>query len=172
MPASSHRRGRLEVGVDPPTDGAPLGFLRGANGELHAPFPRVTVRIDGDDIDMLLDTGATVELTGAAQQVLKRPRFGASSFVVDSIFDRWHRDHHPGRSSPTPAPPVALSSRSPRSGSKPPQWRRAGSNGAGTPTSTLNVHLDRSTHPRRRGCQWYRDPRVVIDYPDALVAVT
>ena len=93
MPASSHRRGRLEVDVDPPTDGAPLGFLRGANGELHARFPRVTVRIDGDDIDMLLDTGATVELTGAAQQVLKRPRFGASSFVVDSIFDRWHRDH-------------------------------------------------------------------------------
>ena len=37
--AFDYRRGRLEVDVDPPTDGAPLGFLRGANGELQAPFP-------------------------------------------------------------------------------------------------------------------------------------
>jgi hypothetical protein len=154
--AFDYRRGRLEVDVDPPTDGAPLGFLRGANGELQPPFPRVTVRIEGDDIDMLLDTGATVELTGAAQQVLKRPRFGASSFVVDSIFDRWHRDHpslafvahaSTARSSPfiqVPEVRIGAASR-----------RRAGSNGAGTPTSTPTCPpgpINPSTAPWVPGC--------------------
>ena len=53
-----------------------------------------------------------------------------------------------------PAPPVAaLSSRSPRSGSEPPRGGALVRTAPGHRLAHLHVHLDRSTHPRRRGCQ-------------------
>ena len=49
-----------------------LGFQKDDAGKHTMHFPRITVRIDGEDLDLLFDTGATTQLTPAALAALAR----------------------------------------------------------------------------------------------------
>ena len=72
----------------------PLGFptwlgIRTGN------HPRFAVTIDGQAVESLFDTGATIRLTMEALTHLGdgRPSERATSFVAASLFDRWHKVH-------------------------------------------------------------------------------
>ncbi len=73
----------------------PLHFKSHENGERILDFPRIQVLIDGEAIDLLLDTGATIVLsTGALEKLAdERPANRATSFISASVFTRWHRKH-------------------------------------------------------------------------------
>ncbi|MDB4910141.1 MAG: aspartyl protease family protein [Gemmatimonadetes bacterium] len=74
----------------------PLGFQLDSAGQRTTHFPRVRVEVAGDSLDLLLDTGATVDLTDAAWATLRddgAPRERGTSFIVQSVFERWRREH-------------------------------------------------------------------------------
>lgn len=72
----------------------PLGFAQ-HDGQRTASYPRIQAEVDGQVLDLLFDTGATVLLTEPGLQGLDDagPAERATSFVVRSIFDRWRTDH-------------------------------------------------------------------------------
>jgi hypothetical protein len=72
-----------------------LGFHTDANGARTMHFPSMRVQVDGEDLDMLLDTGATATLSDSAA-----PTFGlepgtaiGTSFIIHSVFVRWTERH-------------------------------------------------------------------------------
>ena len=71
-----------------------LGF-QDKDGERQANFPRIQVSVDGEVLDLLLDTGASTKLTEMAQRTVAdgRPSNRATSFIVASVFDKWHQRH-------------------------------------------------------------------------------
>lgn len=72
----------------------PLGFKEAPPAE--APnYPRLTVVVDGEPLDLLFDTGAYTVLTDSVRQVIGdgRPASRAASFIARSVFDRWHTRH-------------------------------------------------------------------------------
>jgi hypothetical protein len=72
----------------------PLGLRRDEAGNPDSPYGRIEVQIDGAPLDMLLDTGATVALTEAARRALGGgARERATSFIVETVFERWRRAH-------------------------------------------------------------------------------
>ena len=73
-----------------------LGFQKDADGKHTAHFPRIGVRIDGEAIDLLFDTGASTRLTPEALEAIDdgRPAARATGFIVASIAKRW-REAHP-----------------------------------------------------------------------------
>lgn len=81
---------------DPAAHAAPLGFPRDAKGELETGFARITMRVDGERLDMLLDTGATAHPTAAGLKASGTPTvngYGVTSFIASSVVDRWHKAH-------------------------------------------------------------------------------
>jgi hypothetical protein len=90
---------RLRVAGDLPRHSAKhrvaLGFQTDSAGHRTVNLPRIRVRIDGDSVDLLFDTGAMTVLTDSAQAQLSdgRARRRATSFVVRSVFDRWRQRH-------------------------------------------------------------------------------
>jgi ribosomal protein S18 acetylase RimI-like enzyme len=93
-----YRAGRLVLHQTLPTDDCPvtipLGFLE-ADGQRTCNFPRIQAGVDGEEFDLLLDTGAHTHLTQQAE--LRTGRSGrrrATSFIIDSIAHRW-REQHP-----------------------------------------------------------------------------
>jgi hypothetical protein len=72
-----------------------LGFQKDEKGDRALDFARIRAEIDGTTFDLLLDTGATVELSEAAATALKDrgARVHATSFIVASTFDAWTRRH-------------------------------------------------------------------------------
>lgn len=89
----------LPAGTAPrPLGGAtvPLGFRVDSTGAVRPPyFPRLRVLIDGDSLDLLLDTGATTMLTDSTLARIGdgRPATRAASFITRTTFDRWHARH-------------------------------------------------------------------------------
>jgi hypothetical protein len=73
----------------------PLAFKTDSTGHRTNSFPRIAARIDGEDIQLLLDTGALTELTDSAWRVIgpREPRHRAASFITTERFDQWHRRH-------------------------------------------------------------------------------
>jgi hypothetical protein len=74
---------------------AALGFRSGDKGERELNFPRIAIAVEGRQIDMLLDTGATARPSQAAAGELGVEP-GASlgtSFVIQSIFNAWKTSH-------------------------------------------------------------------------------
>lgn len=72
-----------------------LGF-RHVKGDPHTGWPRLVVRIDGEPLDMLLDTGATSVPTPeslAANPIDTTEGEATGSYVVQSTFNRWHAKH-------------------------------------------------------------------------------
>ena len=87
--------------LDPPgwtpagAHAVPLGFPVDARGRRVDDFPRIVVRIDGSAVPLLLDTGAETCLTRAALAQLRDggPRLRATSMIIATLFERWHREH-------------------------------------------------------------------------------
>ncbi|HET6843633.1 MAG TPA: hypothetical protein VFK06_18430 [Candidatus Angelobacter sp.] len=71
-----------------------LGFptYQGKRGES---FPRIQAIIDDEVIDFLFDTGANTVLTDSAMKIIhdRRAAHRATSFINQSILDRWHKKH-------------------------------------------------------------------------------
>lgn len=74
----------------------PLGFQTDSGGIRTTHFPRIRVEIDGDSLDLLFDTGATIALSDAALTQLADggPAERGGSFITQQIFERW-RSRHP-----------------------------------------------------------------------------
>ncbi|HVT31296.1 MAG TPA: hypothetical protein VHE32_01520 [Rhodanobacteraceae bacterium] len=74
----------------------PMGLrAKSAEGPAFS-MPRLTVRVDGHDLDVLLDTGATGHPTPAgeaAQGAAAVDGYRATSFITKSTFDAWHAAH-------------------------------------------------------------------------------
>lgn len=73
----------------------PLFFQADSLGTRTTNFPRIRVRIDGDSLDLLFDTGATMLLTDSAYALLAdgRARRRAASFISATVLDRWRSAH-------------------------------------------------------------------------------
>jgi predicted aspartyl protease len=72
-----------------------LGFQVDAQGQRTMHFPRMRARIDGEELDFLLDTGATATLTERSAAVFKLKagtRIG-TSFIEHAVFERWVQRH-------------------------------------------------------------------------------
>jgi predicted aspartyl protease len=93
------RQLRVEDDAWHPAPGAhaiDLGMQRGDDGSLTTAYPRVTIGVAGEAIDVLLDTGATAQPTKAGLAAMKTPVVnaqGVASYITTSIMNRWHADH-------------------------------------------------------------------------------
>ena len=59
-------------------------------------MPRISLVVDGQTLDMLLDTGATAFPTPAgrsAQRLQVEHGIGVTSYVTSSVIDQWHKKH-------------------------------------------------------------------------------
>jgi predicted aspartyl protease len=59
-------------------------------------FARITIRVEGEPIQMLLDTGATAHLTAAGERASHMPAvggYGVTSYIDSKVFDHWHQAH-------------------------------------------------------------------------------
>lgn len=75
---------------------AKLGFPLNAKGEPASGFARITIQVDGEPIQMLLDTGATAHPTVAGERASATPTvhgYGVTSYIDNRIFTRWHKTH-------------------------------------------------------------------------------
>lgn len=72
-----------------------LGFQVDSAGRRTTHFPRIRVEVDGDSLDLLLDTGAMVVLKDSAQAELGSPgpRVQGTSFIAENVFTRWRKRH-------------------------------------------------------------------------------
>ncbi|MGA7439809.1 MAG: hypothetical protein WBW32_16930 [Luteibacter sp.] len=75
----------------------PLGFPTESSGQLEAPYPRVTISVEGEPIDLLLDTGATAHPSTIGKKlmgtVVAANGYAAASYVTTSVMNRWHAAH-------------------------------------------------------------------------------
>ena len=88
---------RTDLGWEIRDHMCPLGFKTDDTGKRPTAFPRITAMIDGETRDFLLDTGAMVQLTAAAQAsavLADGPPIRGTSFVTHSLFEVW-RTRHP-----------------------------------------------------------------------------
>lgn len=93
-----HRRLRLlaagELPRSAPEHRVALGFQKDKKGEPTTYFPRIPVRIDGETLQMLFDTGATVMLSEPAVRTLGGgPKVRAGSFIAKTVLERWRKRH-------------------------------------------------------------------------------
>lgn len=93
-------RGRLrllaagELPRSAPEHRVALGFQKDATGRQTTHFPRIAVRIDGETVQMLFDTGATMMLSDAAVDALGGgPKTRAGSFIARTVLERWRKQH-------------------------------------------------------------------------------
>ena len=73
-----------------------LGVNRDEAGHPVGGFARITMRVDGVDLPMLLDTGATAHPSAAgkiSQRELTASGFGVTSYITRSQLDQWHARH-------------------------------------------------------------------------------
>lgn len=81
---------------DPAAHATSLGFQRTSDGQPDSGMARITIHIDGQPLDMLLDTGATAHTTVAGEKASGIPTVngeGVTSYITTSILDRWHKAH-------------------------------------------------------------------------------
>ena len=72
-----------------------LGFQTLSSGTRAANFPRIQAVIDGEQTDLLFDTGASTELNDNALAAIndKHPAVRATSFITACIFESWVKKH-------------------------------------------------------------------------------
>jgi len=71
-----------------------VAFQRDDAGTIIAPYGRIQMTVEGETIDMLLDTGATVTLSDTARASLGGADVErATSFITKTVFDRWRAAH-------------------------------------------------------------------------------
>ncbi|MBE1160475.1 hypothetical protein [Dyella acidiphila] len=74
----------------------PMGFQKNDAGQVVASFPRITIRVDGQPLDMLLDTGASAYPTPAGARISGVATVhgeGVASYITRSTLEAWHRAH-------------------------------------------------------------------------------
>jgi len=71
-----------------------VGFKKNENGIKINGHPSMTIEIDGDTIDVLFDTGASMILSsdGKEQFQTDKKTLGGS-FIAASIYKKWRKDH-------------------------------------------------------------------------------
>lgn len=75
---------------------AKLGFAKNPKGGNATGMPRITLTIDGQPLDLLLDTGATAFPTRRGTEATGREVFrgiGTTSYITTSVMNRWHHAH-------------------------------------------------------------------------------
>ncbi|HEX6036809.1 hypothetical protein [Longimicrobium sp.] len=82
----------------PPHDAAhrvPLGFKVNRAGQRTTHFPRIRIEVDGDSLDLLYDSGASLGMTDSAHAALADggPAIRGTSFIVAQVFDGWRARH-------------------------------------------------------------------------------
>lgn len=74
-----------------------VGFMSDESGRRHRSqsFARIQANVDGEMLDLLFDTGANTVLTAKALNAIHDGHgiHRATSFISQSIFDRWHARH-------------------------------------------------------------------------------
>ena len=72
-----------------------LGFPSDDQGRRKSDFPRITVEVDGEKLDLLFDTGATTNLSPEAVKALDdgRPAARATCFIAAVHFEKWRNAH-------------------------------------------------------------------------------
>lgn len=83
------------VNVLPAACWEPLGFQADSTGRRTTNFPRITARIDGEEVQLLFDAGATTTLTDSVWHAIgvPGPRTRGASFIVHERFERWRAKH-------------------------------------------------------------------------------
>lgn len=81
-----------------PVHRAYLGFPKSPDGRRATNFARVEIQVEGQKIDLVLDTGATVKLSSSALATIdegaqKGPASRATSFITATTFDSWRKAH-------------------------------------------------------------------------------
>jgi hypothetical protein len=75
---------------------AKLGFARNAKGGKAMGLPRITLTVDGQPLEMLLDTGATAFPTRKGMQATGMEvvrGVGTTSYISTGVMNRWHHEH-------------------------------------------------------------------------------
>ena len=82
--------------ASPPEHRVNLGFQTDTAGRRVSHSPAIGISIDGDSLNMIFDTGATIWLTPDALARLgdKQPAERGTSLIWSPTFDLW-RSHHP-----------------------------------------------------------------------------
>jgi hypothetical protein len=73
-----------------------LGFPRNAKGQQQSGFARIPIRVEGETIFLLLDTGATAHPTAAGKATrteITSTGIGVTSYITTSQLNRWHSAH-------------------------------------------------------------------------------
>ncbi len=72
-----------------------LGFRQSPDGKREMDYPRIDVRVDGQQLPMLLDTGANTVLSPEALNALNDGGSAqrSTSMIVDSVFQTWRKAH-------------------------------------------------------------------------------
>jgi|SRR5450631_2461598 len=72
-----------------------LGFQIDSHGKRTTNFARISISVAGEQLQMLLDTGAETYLSPEAKAYVqdRDPAFRASSMMRASIFDAWRKSH-------------------------------------------------------------------------------
>ena len=67
-----------------------LGFQKDSYQKYTTAFPRMSIKVQGIEHQMLLDTGATSTLTNTAKkQIQSKSNVVGTSFIAASVFDNW-----------------------------------------------------------------------------------
>ncbi len=71
-----------------------LGFKKNLNHENIYGHPSLTIEVNGEPIDVLFDSGATMVLSKEGKKVFNTTeKTKGASFIAKSIFDKWRKDH-------------------------------------------------------------------------------
>ena len=71
-----------------------LGFKKNNNGENIFGHPSMYIEVNGERIDVLFDTGATISLSDDGKKALnKNAKTIGGSFIATSIFNKWRKEH-------------------------------------------------------------------------------
>ncbi|QSQ14389.1 hypothetical protein [Myxococcus landrumensis] len=72
-----------------------LGVRSDSTGQRAPPIPRIQIRVDGEVLDLSLDTGAVMWLSESARKALadERSTGRAASLISLSTYERWHQRH-------------------------------------------------------------------------------
>ena len=70
-----------------------IGFKKDRQGNKRFGHPSMKIVVDGETIDVLFDTGATLLLGENSKTYFGNKKAAGGSFIAKSIFDIWHKQH-------------------------------------------------------------------------------
>lgn len=162
---------------DPEVQGAPcpLGFATDAAGQRQGHFARIQATIDGETLDFLFDTGATIMLTDeAAAAVMGGTTVQVTSFITRAVFERWQVRHPDWRVLEVAdrlfqEPAIEVPTVTVGGHALGPVWftRRPDRNFH----ESMSQYMDQRIDGALGGSLW-RHCRVTVDYPRAVAYVT